>query len=161
MSDSEPNEPMRPIPDGGLKDAMPAWLKRPPAWRSVPSAAERHERRLPEPDISTIDPASLVDVSDLPQWLQTIAAREDAEIPAPVVEHAIAHVERVQVERTEEVEIEPADSSTAEPEPVTIVPEVATPPVREPGFRSSTAVLWGIIAILVIAVLVLGAMQFV
>ncbi|MGN6033173.1 MAG: hypothetical protein ACTHQE_16085 [Thermomicrobiales bacterium] len=29
-------EPAPVIPDGGLSDAMPDWLRRPPAWRGMP-----------------------------------------------------------------------------------------------------------------------------
>lgn len=74
---------MRPIPDGGLQQAMPEWLRRPPAWRDLPKRAESAagtppepaRKTLPEPDTSEIDPRSLVDVSDLPLWLQDLAAR--------------------------------------------------------------------------------------
>jgi hypothetical protein len=102
---------MRPIPDGGLRQSMPEWLRRPPAWRDLPKkeiapapeaeavavvAPEKPtlqpEKSLPEPDMSEIDPRSLVDVADLPQWLQDIAARstvqavaEPDEEPAPPV----------------------------------------------------------------------------
>lgn len=95
MSDDQQPEEFRPIPDGGLKDAMPGWLKRPPAWRNMPTAEQRHERTLPEPDTSEIDPRTLVDVSDLPQWLQTIAARGEVSVPEPdeTVEHAVELVQ--------------------------------------------------------------------
>jgi hypothetical protein len=81
---------MRPIPDGGLQQAMPEWLRRPPAWRNLPKRDESAPdtanaeapstppaKALPDPDTSEIDPRSLVDVSDLPQWLQDIAARSE------------------------------------------------------------------------------------
>lgn len=90
---SREEDAMRPIPDGGLQQSMPEWLRRPPAWRNLPKredpAATATEeappagKPLPEPDTSEIDPRSLVDVSDLPQWLQDLAARE-REAPAPV-----------------------------------------------------------------------------
>lgn len=76
------------IPDGGLQNAMPDWLRRPPAWRNVPkqessAVQEAVAQAAPEPaeDQSPIDPTTLVDISDLPQWLQDIAAR-----PTPVRE---------------------------------------------------------------------------
>lgn len=95
MSDTKQPEQMRSIPDGGLKDAMPSWLKRPPAWRDLPTAEQRRERALPEPDTSEIDPRTLVDVSDLPQWLQAIAARGDIAAPLPdaAVDHAVEVVQ--------------------------------------------------------------------
>ncbi len=94
---------MRPIPDGGLQQAMPEWLRRPPAWRNLPKREEPArpdtavettppEKSLPEPDTSQIDPRSLVDVSDLPQWLQDLAARERpaSANAAPVITETIA-----------------------------------------------------------------------
>jgi hypothetical protein len=71
---------MRPLPDGGLTEGLPEWLRRPPAWRNVPRndvAPEAGDAglALPEPDTSVIDPRTLVDVADLPLWLQQIAAR--------------------------------------------------------------------------------------
>lgn len=122
MSDDQQSEDMRPIPDGGLKDAMPGWLKRPPAWRSMPTAEQRHERMLPEPDTSEIDPRTLVDVSDLPQWLQTIAARGDVPAPEPdgAVEHAIEQVQAAsRREKPKAAEIQP--------EPVVVSDEDSAP----------------------------------
>lgn len=91
------------LPDGGLSEKMPDWLRRPPAWRSLPKADAAREpdtpaavvrdpetvaaappRVLPEPDTSVIDPRTLVDVADLPEWLQEIAAREQASDPVVV-----------------------------------------------------------------------------
>lgn len=118
MSSNQQPEDMRPIPDGGLKDAMPGWLKRPPAWRNMPTAQERHERALPEPDTSEIDPATLVDVNDLPQWLQTIAAR--GEIPLSEPDESVGYaLEQIQAA---------ASKSTPNPDPV----EVAAPDSPEP-----------------------------
>lgn len=92
----EGKEAMRPIPDGGLQQSMPEWLRRPPAWRNLPKREEAvspvstgissglSARELPAPDTSEIDPRSLVDIADLPQWLQEVAARADAR-PAALV----------------------------------------------------------------------------
>jgi hypothetical protein len=139
MSDAKQPEQMRPIPDGGLKDAMPSWLKRPPAWRDLPTAEQRHERGLPEPDTSEIDPRSLVDVSDLPKWLQAIAARGDIPVPVPdpSVDHAVEVVQAaqkpapVQSETQAEVaHVGPDIMPVPDDHPTeTTVPEpVATPP---------------------------------
>jgi hypothetical protein len=54
---------------------MPEWLRRPPAWRDMPAKPTSPTRELPKPDMSVIDPRTLIDVSDLPTWLQAIAAR--------------------------------------------------------------------------------------
>lgn len=62
----------RPMPDGGLAEAMPDWLRRPPAWRETTA---RSSKAAPIPDTSPIDPRTLIDVEDLPIWLQRIAQR--------------------------------------------------------------------------------------
>ena len=120
MSDDQQPEDLRPIPDGGLKDNMPGWLKRPPAWRNMPSAEQRHERTLPEPDTSEIDPKTLVDVNDLPQWLQAIAARGDVPVPAPdqTVGHALEQIQAVSA-RTREPAPEAVEMSDDESIPET------------------------------------------
>lgn len=128
MSEDQQPETMRPIPDGGLKDAMPSWLKRPPAWRSMPTAEERHERTLPEPDTSEIDPKTLVDVNDLPQWLQVIAARGEVPFPEPdqAIEHALEQIQAASARTKPEVEKD-------EPEPAATQREVEagiTSPVK-------------------------------
>ena len=132
MNDAKQPEQMRPIPDGGLKDAMPSWLKRPPAWRDLPNAEQRRERALPEPDTSEIDPRTLVDVTDLPPWLQAIAARGD--IPAPVPDASVDHaVDVVQAAtHTPKVEAEPVVDPTLLAEILEATPSeptVETPPV--------------------------------
>jgi len=74
---------MRTLPDGGLSDAMPEWLRRPPAWRELAGKdAPEAASPLPEPDTSVIDPRTFIDVSDLPPWLQAIAARDGEPAPA-------------------------------------------------------------------------------
>lgn len=82
--DASIDEEMRSIPDGGLTDGLPEWLRRPPAWRDLPRKDEEQQRTLPEPDTSVIDPRTLIDVGDLPPWLQAIAARgEKPAKPSP------------------------------------------------------------------------------
>lgn len=83
------------IPDGGLGQTMPDWLRRPPAWRHVqrqrvampvstrelaPAEQTNEDEAtttgdLSRSDTSTIDPATLVRVEDLPGWLQRLAER--------------------------------------------------------------------------------------
>lgn len=138
MSDKgQQPEEMRPIPDGGLQDAMPSWLKRPPAWRSMPTAEQRHERSLPEPDTSTIDPRTLVDVTDLPQWLQSIAARGEVHVPEP--DASVGHaVQQVQAARSRtaptSVEEEPIAAEMLPADDLEITePELAETEVRMGG----------------------------
>lgn len=129
MSDAKQPEHMRPIPDGGLKDAMPSWLKRPPAWRDLPTAEQRHERSLPEPDTSEIDPRSLVDVSDLPQWLQAIAARGD--IPLPVPDASVDHAVEVVQAAHKPAAVQPEPGEMAAPVGMALMPGLEEGPERE------------------------------
>ena len=165
MSDDQQSEEMRPIPDGGLKDAMPSWLKRPPAWRSMPTAEERHERALPEPDTSEIDPKTLVDINDLPQWLQTIAAR--GEVPQPIpdqtVGHALEQVQAASARMREDALIDAPPATEDVPEaasdhdPVThtaleqqevglLTDEPATSLPPAPGASRPPYLIWGLVA---------------
>lgn len=140
MSDDQQPEELRPIPDGGLKDNMPGWLKRPPAWRNMPSAEQRHERTLPDPDTSEIDPKTLVDVNDLPQWLQTIAARGDVPLPTPdqSVGHALEQIEAVSARSRRPEMIDPEENQMPVDEPTTegvvMTPDPEIPePINEPA----------------------------
>lgn len=128
------DEEFRPIPDGGLGEAMPDWLKSRPAW-----ANETPARQIPEPDTSPIDPRTLVREEDLPGWLLAISRRqlesreaatieEEAPISTPPVEAEI-------VSRAEPVIDEPVREREQEQEqeqeqdgPV----EAASSPVRNP-----------------------------
>lgn len=180
MSDDQQPEDLRPIPDGGLKDAMPGWLKRPPAWRSMPSAEQRHERTLPEPDTSEIDPKTLVDVSDLPQWLQTIAARGEVPVPEPdqTVGHALQQIQAASARSRdsrpemieEDVEMKPTettsedlatDTEATNQEPVTQGDEANVEQLSEnesPGEDSPPMSIGLVIAICVlIVVVIIGA----
>jgi hypothetical protein len=79
IENQDANSPRRPIPDGGLGAAMPAWLQQPPPWKQPPVQAEG--RPLPEPDTSVIDPATMLDDDDLPQWLRELAAPTASSTP--------------------------------------------------------------------------------
>ncbi len=69
------DEPLPPIPDGGLASAMPPWLKQAPG-RPVANEAP-----------STVDVASLAGSLELPPWLTKLSERLDAtQKPAAVVE---------------------------------------------------------------------------
>lgn len=72
--------PQRPIPDGGLGSAMPDWLRQTPSWHRP--AETRAVRSIPAPDTSEIDPRQLIDVDDLPQWLQSVSSRDIEPAPA-------------------------------------------------------------------------------
>ncbi|CAA9555095.1 MAG: hypothetical protein AVDCRST_MAG43-1394 [uncultured Thermomicrobiales bacterium] len=68
------NAEYRPIPTDGLGESMPDWLQRPPAWRGM-TVREPAQHDLPPPDTSVIDPRTMLELGDLPVWLQRIAAR--------------------------------------------------------------------------------------
>lgn len=164
MSDEQQPDHMRPIPDGGLKDAMPAWLTRPPAWRAMPSAAERHERTLPEPDTSTIDPRTLLDVADLPQWLQAIAARGEIKLPEPdaSVDHAVEQVLAVKNRELEPIDVlaEP-ETTEVEDEAIAEVPVVvAAEPAATPESSRSSLLMGSLIAAGVIIVALIVVILF-
>jgi len=69
--------PQRPIPDGGLGSAMPDWLQETPSWKRP--AEQAPVRSIPDPDTSVIDPRQLIDVDDLPHWLQAVSLRNTGE----------------------------------------------------------------------------------
>ncbi len=92
----DPDPELRPLPDGGLGENMPDWLRRPPAWRELPTsepvqaapimdvqAAERGravvERELAPEDTSVIDPGKLIDFEDLPAWLREVGRKPSAD----------------------------------------------------------------------------------
>lgn len=66
-----------PIPDGGLATSMPDWLRRPPAWRTLPEREvlppeNAAPTNLPEADTSMIDPREFIHDDDLPAWLRSL-----------------------------------------------------------------------------------------
>ncbi len=164
---------MRPIPDGGLQQSMPEWLRRPPAWRNLPRREEpasgdlppealaKPEKSLPEPDTSEIDPRSLVDVSDLPQWLQDLAARErpaPAEAVPVITERAVPDQEDIEMTDRETT---PAPESTERSVPfepldkkIMDVPERETKTYGggEPT-KGMSPVLIGLLALVVLVVI--------
>jgi hypothetical protein len=184
-------EAMRPIPDGGLQQSMPEWLRRPPAWRNLPRREEppRTElaetsnstevvltapvteapRELPEPDTSEIDPRSLVDISDLPQWLQDLAARSDALSAPPVMtETPVARTaeENVMKEPQKRLESEPREERVVPFEPVDkkkwAVPEQETKVYGggKPATGMSQMMMIGIgLAVLIIIAIILIAVM--
>jgi hypothetical protein len=79
IENQDADSPRRSIPDGGLGAAMPAWLRQPPPWKQPPVQAGG--RSLPEPDTSAIDPATMLDDDDLPQWLRDLAAPTASSTP--------------------------------------------------------------------------------
>lgn len=89
MPDERGEGKMPPIPDGGLAESMPEWLRRPPAWRTLndsdvvqPEPAQLSD--LPESDTSVIDPRTFLTADDLPEWLRGLGpTRQPAEPARP------------------------------------------------------------------------------
>lgn len=166
-NDHEPsadsNESSPSIPDGGLDRAMPEWLRRPPAWRTIqrqraaPTVAspeqapmdqeEREESqtsavRLPA-DTSTIDPAALVRVEDLPKWLRQLAERSQrppratSESPDTVgtdpvsVRRDDADAEQGSAEIRHPVGVVKVPSPSVEERDIEQEPETASPAIEE------------------------------
>lgn len=114
----------RPLPASGLTEAMPDWLRRPPAWhgRDLPARGATARPTLPPEDRSIIDPATLVSVDDLPAWLRRLA--HEAETPAQTgPDAAIAG----------RPEPEPAVPERVVQDPVAPEPLVSEPGAREPA----------------------------
>lgn len=143
----------RAIPDGGLGEAMPEWLRRPPAWRQLEPRAPR--KPLPPPDTSVIDPATLVSVDDLPAWLRAIARAEAPPAPTPAPE---ASPERRVIPRVIEARPrQPAerDDRAAEPaEPPVMVPLNLDRTARGP-LANATVVLGTLLAVALVVIVVL------
>ena len=77
MSEKRDDAKMPPIPDGGLAESMPDWLRRPPAWRTLQDEEVVQTKpvetgQLPEPDTSVIDPRAFLTDDDLPSWLRNL-----------------------------------------------------------------------------------------
>jgi hypothetical protein len=86
---------------------MPSWLTERPRWAEPSTQKEPVvARTLPKPDTSPIELSSILDVSDLPNWLQNVARRAEQRT-------AVAAAEPV-VETPPETAIEQA--ITAEPD---------------------------------------------
>lgn len=148
----------RPIPDGGLGEAMPDWLRRPPAWRQLEPKAPL-AKRLPLPDTSVIDLATLVSVEDLPDWLQAVAgatttSTEDRPQPATTVERRV--IPRVIESRPREMTAGVEHAAETEP--------AAAPPAPVPlnhdyaigsGPSSATIVLGTLLAVALVVIVVL------
>lgn len=136
MADREDKTNLPPIPDGGLTDSMPDWLRRPPAWRTLsdrevtapePDAAAE----LPEADDSVIDPRTFLSDDDLPAWLKTLGPGRGAH-PSAEPEDAAPEVDVSSSSR--EVA---ATGRQPEPTPSRFVP--ITPPAAESAPSSRDA----------------------
>jgi hypothetical protein len=69
--------PLPPLPDGGLRASMPAWLREPPPAASTPPPhqAATHSPETEPPLGSHADPRTFLSDDDFPQWLRDLAAR--------------------------------------------------------------------------------------
>ncbi len=82
--------PLPPLPDGGLSDSMPAWLRQAPAVEAAPAvppmvaagvSGAHQVRDLLEPLGPRADPRTFLTDDDFPQWLRDLAARDAASRP--------------------------------------------------------------------------------
>ena len=69
--------PLPPLPDGGLRASMPAWLREPPpaASASSPRQAAADPPRVEPPLGPHADPRAFLSDDDFPQWLRDLASR--------------------------------------------------------------------------------------
>jgi hypothetical protein len=142
MADREDQSNLPPIPDGGLGEAMPDWLRRPPAWRTLPDREvtmpePAETAALPEADASIIDPRSFITDDDLPAWLRTFGkgARIDPAIEGEPDDVAAegAHPSPATSERA--VLAGPAAPSPGAPRFVPASPQRPTPNPAPSGAR--------------------------
>lgn len=178
---------LRPIPDGGLAQAMPEWIRRKPAWETDDTWADSRDHAVPEaapssapdggsspvpqrvpgrsqliqPDTSPIDPASLITINDLPDWLQRVAARADRDVaadPAATVPAARASMKIVQDPAAGGAAV--GASMTRQDQAIAVTPagDPATGPVdvRVEAPRSPWRSIAGMLLILILVVLVVG-----
>jgi len=164
---TSPTDATPPIPDGGLGATMPEWLLRPPAWRGM-TVREPQRRELPPPDTSVIDPRTMLQIDDLPEWLQRIAARSaDAETEtvevternSTIALHGESHAgagaldepdKPPVVERSTCVPMASSRSTQAQPRPIVFLPAPASPPSTL--WRSSLVVVSLALVILLIVI---------
>lgn len=153
----------RAIPDGGLGEAMPEWLRRPPAWRHLePRAPARAP--LPPPDTSEIDPATLVSIEDFPAWLQAVA--RPAAVPAQEPPAPQATPERRVIPRVIEARPRPApapgEDAPADEPAATSPPFVPLHEARPtgPSPAIATVVLGTLLAVALVVIVVLLWLQY-
>lgn len=154
-----------PIPDGGLSASMPEWLQRPPAWRGM-TVREPERRELPPPDMSVIDPRTMLQIDDLPEWLQRIAARAtggepeegaqtDPDVTVPVEGHFGAvpveePVKRPAADRRIDAPVTLSVPAQAQPRPIVLLPAPTSRPAV--WWRSSLGVACIALVILLIVI---------
>lgn len=102
------------IPDGGLSDSMPEWLRRPPAWRTldheeIAPVDPEDASKLPAADTSEIDPRTLLSEDDLPAWLRAFGKRDVRD--AAMMESTSAQIDA----EPERAEVKPASQSSPDP----------------------------------------------
>lgn len=77
-------EPLPPIPDGGLSEVMPGWLRQPPSTATSAATAE-HPADTP---VADLDPAGFLTEDDLPDWLRQLSATAGPPAPSAANEGA-------------------------------------------------------------------------
>jgi hypothetical protein len=140
-ADPEKTNELPPIPDGGLRQAMPSWLATPPS-RSVKLAGE------PTP----INLDALAGSSQLPQWLIELSARVEEKMP--VSPAGIASSPESSEANVAE-SLEPVPEAMSRPQPVAA--PVAAIQVTEPSAlvesRSRSTYALYVLAVIVVVAL--------
>ena len=138
MADRDDQSHLPPIPDGGLAESMPDWLRRPPAWRTLPerevaipepeAAAE-----LPAPDASVIDPRTFLSDDDLPAWLRALGPGRRAGSAAGTAEASPPSESRAHTAVADPRGRDAAADTVRLPGPARFVPTSPAAPVPGPG----------------------------
>jgi hypothetical protein len=176
MADRDDQSNLPPIPDGGLAESMPDWLRRPPAWRTLPDREvaipePEDAAELPEPDESVIDPRTFLSDDDLPAWLRNLGRGRRVEPPGQDEPAAVASVEPRSAPSSEmEAFDRPAESAPSRFVPTSPPAPTASPvsqgslrAVERPASRSAparqgfglVALLAGLLLIAVVVIVIL------
>ncbi len=116
-----PERPLPPLPDGGLAEAMPEWLRAAPESPAPPTmeASPNHGLATSEVDGDLRDPTTYLSPDDLPAWIHQLVARERATPePTPIDQPLVAAAPSVDPGGTEAATApfsrHPAESPLAE-----------------------------------------------
>lgn len=174
-------QPEPSIPDGGLAEAMPDWLRRPPAWRGMPvpdvpppdpvavpaptveveaampeaATTAARPRELPPPDTAPIDPSSLIDLDDLPEWLVSLGRRARPSLsPDAERARAMADAEAPPTQTPADEPDIPLPPSLRSDEPSPVATRASAPAANGGALFGMSRPLLGLALVLVVVVVV-------
>jgi hypothetical protein len=170
MVDNDDQSHLPPIPDGGLADSMPEWLRRPPAWRTLPDrdvvqTEPVETAALPEPDTSVIDPRTFLSDDDLPLWLRNLGRGRAGTVvhePAVAGPESRPELEALRTEETPTSRFVPAtppappEASASQPRALPERPTAAAPSPRWWQGGGMVTLLAALLLIAIVAIVFLA-----